>query len=381
MKLPNIQDIPFESGMRIILRAPLNVPLDEHGVVSDTSRLVSFRSTLKYILERGARVALIGHIGRGNDDSLKPVFEALKKDFPDIRWGGDAVSTDAPDHVHALPEEGGVVLFENIRQHESETSPEQNFITTLARLGDTYVCDAFPDAHRAHASLTGLAEILPTYFGDAFHSEYKALSDARMPQDPSLLILGGAKFDTKLSLVEQLGQKYDIVFLGGALINDVFKEKGYEIGTSLVSGTDVSPLLTMENLMLPVDVTVHNQAGTRIAMPDSIESDDSVFDIGPQSMELLRQKIRGAKTILWNGPLGYYEGGYDIFTKKCAEYIAEQSDATTIVGGGDTLAAIHELGLDDAFTHLSTAGGAMLTFLEKGTLPILDVFTAKGQKK
>ena len=264
-------------------------------------------------------------------------------------------------------------MLQNVRSDEREETNDAAYADLLASFGDLYVNDAFADSHRAHASIVGIAERLPSYFGRSFEREVAKLNQALKPKQPSLCIIGGAKFDTKSALIAKLAKQYTQVFVAGALMNDIYKARGYPMGTSVVSDVPVpEDVLRQENILVPSDVTVRNAMGiTRVAHPTDVHIDDMIVDIGPESLASLQVHIKDAKTILWNGPLGYYEGGFDFFTKRCAEYIA-QADADTIVGGGDTIAAIHATDTMDRFTHVSTAGGAMLTYLETGTLPGIE---------
>jgi len=204
--------------------------------------------------------------------------------------------------------------------------------------------------------------------------EVTKLTAVMTPEHPSLVLLGGAKFDTKMPLVEKYLDLYDHVFIGGALINDVLKAKGYEVGQSLLSDTDLSGAAFLENekLLLPVDVIVNGPNGNRTCPIDDVQPDEAMLDVGPATVELLRPYIEGAKTILWNGPFGHYEGGYTSGTENTAQLVAA-ANSNSVLGGGDTVAAVEKLGLNDQFTHVSTGGGAMLQFLETGTLPVIDV--------
>lgn len=374
-KLPHIQDVHDVQGKRVLVRASLNVPVRD-GIVADVFRLKSIVPTVNYLRERGARVILLGHIGREKTETLRPVCVALQKEFP-VQWAGGTLGGVVEEQIGAL-ENGQVLLLENVRAFDEETTNDEDFARDLASLADIYVNDAFADSHRSHASVVGIPQHIPSYFGFAFHTEYQALSRALLPEHPSLFILGGAKFETKQPLVEQFAKLYDHVFIAGALMNDLFKAKGYEVGTSLTSGTSLvhNPVMQIENILLPVDVSVQRGAEVHVTTPDKVRAHEAMMDIGPQTLAMLVPYIKNAKTILWNGPLGAYELGFDKFTKKCAALVAE-SHAVSIVGGGDTVAAIQSLGITKNITHVSTAGGAMLTFLETGTLPAIDAVLYK----
>lgn len=360
-------------GKHVLVRAPLNVPLDG-GVVTNTFRLESAMETISYLRTEGARIILLGHIGREPEASLAPVAEALSKLIPltfvDALLGEDVVAA-----ARALAD-GELLMLENVRSDEREEKNDDQFAKELAQLADLYVNDAFADSHRAHASIVGIPKWIPAYGGLAFMREHEALMKALVPESPSLFILGGAKFETKVPLVEKFLDLYDSIFIGGALANDALRAKGYAVGTSKVSDTDFSTLSFLQSpkLILPIDLVVKSERGVREVAPTDVAADEAILDVGPKTSLMLREHIMTAKSVLWNGTLGYYEGGFDVATKKCAKDIAE-SDAHSILGGGDTIASIEPLGMDDAFSFLSTAGGAMLTFLEEGTLPGIDALS------
>jgi phosphoglycerate kinase len=270
-------------------------------------------------------------------------------------------------------ESGTALLLQNLRSTTAEEENDIDFAKTLASYADYYVNDAFAVSHRAHASIVGIPKYIPSYAGITFMEEYTELTKAFTPEHPSLFILGGAKFETKAPLIEKYAEEYTHAFIGGANANDFLKGKGYEVGTSLLSPVDLSksPLLKKENILLPVDVIAVTGTSKRAVACDGVLPHEKILDIGPKSIALLAPCIAEAKTILWNGPLGYYEGGHDDATKACAKLIAESS-AHSIIGGGDTVAAIESLGLQDSFSFLSTSGGAMLEFLEKKTLPGIE---------
>jgi phosphoglycerate kinase len=248
----------------------------------------------------------------------------------------------------------------------------------LANLADIYVNDAFPVSHREHASIVSLPKKLPGYIGFQFKKEIDNLSKAFNPEHPFLFILGGAKFETKINLVRKFLDLADKVFLGGALVNSVFKRMGYEVGVSLVDDgmLNLDFVLNNPKIILPRDVSVRGPVGDGVKLPTEVRKDKNILDIGDETLGDLVAEVGRAKYILWNGPLGNYEKGFDMMTKKTAEAIAN-SGATTIVGGGDTLAVIESLGIMDKFTFVSSGGGAMLDFLANGTLPGLEALELK----
>ncbi|MEX0931033.1 MAG: phosphoglycerate kinase [Candidatus Paceibacterota bacterium] len=374
-KLPDITTVENLKGRYVLLRASFNVPIVD-GAVRDSFRIERALTTLQYLVSRGARVILIAHIGRKKIDSLRPVYDALQKHM-EIKWCGKTLGENVQKMRDSLTD-SEILLLENVRQHEEEKENNDAFAQSLASLADIYINDAFSDSHRKHASIVGIPKHIPSYFGCSFIREYTELSRARVPESPSLFILGGAKFETKLPLVEQYLTVYDNVFVGGALAHDIWRAKGFEIGKSLVSGVDLTEqsIITAPNLLLPIDVTVQLNGNTRIKTPETVTKEETIVDAGPQTVAMLEQYITKAETILWNGTLGKYEDGFDTATKQLARITAE-APGNVLMGGGDTVASIGDLNLEDQFEFVSTAGGAMLYFLEHGSLPAIDAVVTR----
>lgn len=369
-KLPSIKDCKNLKGKRVILRTSLNVPISEDGVITNQFRIMRALPTINYLRNKGAKIVLIAHIGRDPKETLKPVYNEFEKLLA-AKWAPSLLGDETEAAVAKL-EDGEVLVLENVRSDPREKDNDPTFAAALANYGDIYVNDAFAASHRAHASLTGLPARLPSYFGFNFVHEYEELSKAADPVSPSLLILGGAKFDTKMPLVEKYADKYTKVFIGGALANDIYKARGLETGQSLVSDIDLTnhSIITKDNILVPVDVTVKGEKGVRTTTPDDVKSDETILDAGPRTIEMLASELESMKSVLWNGPLGDYEHGFNTETESLARAIAD-ADAYAVVGGGDTIASIESLCLQENFGFLSTAGGAMLTFLENGTLPAI----------
>lgn len=368
--LRSVEELTDIFGMRVLVRTSLDVPMD-HGVPSDHFRVRRAVATIAYLLEKGARVIVLTHVGRDPKNSTLPLIPVLQKHFP-IRHVNGVIGDFVYGEI-AHMKEGTAVLLENVRSYKEEEENDVGFAKTLASYADFYVNDAFAVSHRDHASIVGIPRFIPSFAGITFMEEYTELSKAFTPETPSLFILGGAKFETKEPLIEEYSNHYTNIFVGGALANDFLKGKGLEVGESLLSPVDLkgNPLLEKENILIPTDVMVGGKEGIHEVMADKVKSDEKILDVGPLSVEALAPYIANAKTILWNGPLGNYETGFDIATKACARHIAE-SKAFSIVGGGDTITAIESLGLEDSFGFLSTAGGAMLEFLEKHTMPGIE---------
>ncbi len=370
--MKTIRDNEHLEGVRVLVRVDFNVPI-KAGQVVDDIRIRSAMPTIEYLASRGAKVILMSHLEvlEGEQATLAPVAAALAKlgcqalFIPDLRAAVDTIE-------HKL-DNGHCLLLENLRKYPGEKDNDAKFAKELASLADIYVNDAFSVSHREHASVVGVPSFLPSYAGLQLEREVVNISKAFEPEHPFLFILGGAKFSTKLPLLSKFLQSADEIFVGGALANDLFKAKGYDMGASRVSDDkfDLTPFLASPKLLLPLDVVTHKGENKD---PAKLAKDDKALDAGPKTIDLLRDKIGTAKFILWNGPLGLYEDGYREPTLELARMIGEATSrgAITIVGGGDTLAAIAALGIEDKFTFVSTAGGAMLDFLTHGTLPGIE---------
>jgi len=358
-------------GKYVIVRSSCNVPIVD-GKVGNSYRLKRALPTLVYLKEQGARVIVVAHIGRNESDTLLPVYEALRELIP-LAWGGKLSSEDAVQARAAL-QDGDIVMFENLRQDARETANDPALAAELAALADVYVNDAFDNVHREHASMVLLPKLLPAFAGLTLLEELTHLQSVMIPQPPALFIIGGAKFETKLPLIEKYLGHYDAVFVGGALANDILLADGYEVGKSLVSDMSLQGVAFLHNakLIRPADLVVTGPRGVRVAAVTDVQSDEKIIDMGPATVAALAPVIAAAKTILWNGPLGMYENGIPGSTQAVAKLVAA-SPANSVLGGGDTVAAVEELGLNDEFGFVSIGGGAMLTLLEDGTTPALDV--------
>lgn len=363
-------------GMRFLVRTGFDVPVVDEKVVNDF-RIQRALPTIIHLVEKGARVIILTHMGRDPENSTRPLVEVLKK-YVSVTYVDQVVGEKAEGAVTHM-KEGTVLLLENLRSCAGEEENDPEFARMLASYGNFYVNEAFSVAHRNHASIVSLPKLLPNFAGLDLLNEITELRKALTPVHPSLFILGGAKFETKAPLVAEYTNRYTTTFIGGALANDFLKGKGYEMGTSLTSSVDLrgNPVVEKQNIILPIDVVVSDDKETRTVPSSGVGKEEKVLDVGLESIETLRPHIESAKTILWNGPLGNCEAGFDAATKKCAEYIAA-GNAFAIVGGGDTVSAIEALGLLDSFGFISTGGGAMLEFLEHGTLPGIDALTPRN---
>lgn len=374
--LPKLTDHTDLRGRYVLVRASLNAPV-QFGTVRNEFRLVRALPTLQRLRSLGARTIVVAHIGRKTDASLAPVATALNAHVP-VTFV-PAIEGVALQRARERMADGDIIMLENIRQHAGEKTADAHLAATLAQLAELYVNDAFAASHRSHASLVGVPQHLPSCFGINFMHEYEELRKALDPRKPSLCILGGAKFETKMPLVEKFLGHYEHIFIGGALANDFLKGRGHQVGTSLVSEVDLSDssLLKDARILTPSDVIVDGPNGRRTCLPTAVQPDEAILDAGPDTIARLSPLIREAETILWNGPLGNYEAGYGEQTKALANIIAE-APGYAIVGGGDTIAAIEALQVQESIGFMSTAGGAMLTFLETGTLPAIEAVLAKS---
>ncbi|XKT74684.1 MAG: phosphoglycerate kinase [Patescibacteria group bacterium UBA2163] len=362
---------------RVVLRASLNVPVSA-GEVGDTFRIHETLKTIEMLAERGARTVMLAHIGRDPETSLRSVWEELKKHTKrTIHFIPQVVGEEVDEAIQTLAA-GEVLLLENVRSIPGEKENDPAVAKQLATYGEVFINDAFADSHRAHASIVGIPQYVPSFIGPQFIREYEHIMPARTPLSPSLAIVGGAKFETKVPLVRYLLDAYDHVYIAGALANDFFAAQGYAVGDSLVSGAQYAQeFLGHKKILLPSDVVVTNGKESRVCALTDVHTDERIIDVGPTSSADLAPYIDSAAFIVWNGPLGNVEAGFGDATKAVAQYIAKAS-GTSVVGGGDTAAAIRDLELFDQFSFVSTAGGAMLELVARGTLVGLEAVNQSG---
>jgi len=392
MAKKTVADIDVQ-GKRVLIRVDFNVPV-ENGRITDNRRIVQALPTIKNILDRGGKLILMSHLGRpkGGPEakfSLKPAAEELSKLLgKPVQFAEGCIGPAVEKQVAAL-ESGQTLLLENLRFHKEEEKNDPNFARQLASHADVYINDAFGTAHREHASTFGAAQALagkPRCVGFLIQKELKFLGDAvSNPVRPFVAILGGAKVDDKISVIEQLLPKCDVLLIGGAMAYTFFLAQGKEVGKSLVERDKVELAKSLlakagGKIKLPVDTVISDQmtddARTEI-VEGNIPADKEGFDIGPKTRELYKAEIAKAKTVIWNGPMGVFEKKpFAAGTKAIAEAVAEvtvKNHAITIIGGGDSAAAIEQMGLSEKVSHVSTGGGASLEFLENGHFSTLDI--------
>lgn len=386
-RLPSIKDKNLElSGKVVLVRTGMDVPLDESGLVTDDSRIQEAVPTINYLVEKGAKVVLLTHIGRPGGkviESQRVEAAAVKLSIilkQDVKPLKDCIGEDVENAIKGM-KNGEIVFLENLRFHQEEEANDVVFAQQLARLGNIYVNDAFSNSHRSHASIVGIPKYLPSYAGLLLDKEIKALNAAvEKPKRPLVVVLGGAKVSDKIGVIRNLGVKADKLIIGGAMMFTFYRSKGFDVGTSRFEADKVSladDLLNefADKIVLPVDVIIAdkfaNDARTQVAAAGEVPAGWMGLDIGPESVRRFVKELSEAGTIIWNGPLGVFEfPNFAEGTLAVANAVSGMTGkATTLIGGGDTLAAVEKAGLKGKFSHSSTGGGAMLEFLEGKTLP------------
>ncbi|MBQ1431207.1 MAG: phosphoglycerate kinase [Firmicutes bacterium] len=395
MMKKTVEDVKWE-GKTALVRVDFNVPL-KNGVITDDRRITAALPTIKYLMEQGAKVILMSHLGRPDGEpkpefTLKPVADRLNELLQGnvVFCPSDVVVDDKVKEAAAALKAGQVLLLENVRYRKEETKNGADFAKELASLGDVFVNDAFGTAHRAHASTAGVADYIPCVSGYLIEKEVKFLGDTlEDPDRPFVAIMGGAKVGDKIPVIRNLLKKVDYLLIGGGMTYTFYKAQGLETGKSIIDEENVelagklleeAELLGVK-LMLPLDSVCakefSNDSETGIFKAENMPSDMMGLDIGPETVQAYSQVIAEAATIVWNGPLGVFEmDNFAEGTRKIAEALAE-SKAVTVIGGGDSAAAVEKFGLADKMTHISTGGGASLEFLEGKVLPGVAVIEDK----
>ena len=394
MSKKTVKDIDLK-GKKVFVRCDFNVPMDENKNITDNRRIVAALPTIKYLIEQNCKVILSSHLGRPKGEfkpeySLAPVAAELSKQLgQEVLMATDVIGESAKTLAANL-QEGQVMLLENVRFHKEETDNEPEFAKELASMAEIFVNDAFGTAHRAHASTEGVSHYLPSVSGFLIEKELKFLGEAlNNPERPFVAILGGAKVSDKIGVIDSLLEKVDTLMIGGGMAYTFFKAQGYEVGNSLCEPDKCELALSLMEkakakgvkLLLPIDTKIGKEfkpdTESKTVAWTEIPTEWEGFDIGEKTIEMFKEELKTAKTVIWNGPLGLFEfEQFAIGTNSIANALAEL-EATTIIGGGDSAAAVEKAGLADKMTHISTGGGASLEFLEGKKLPGIECLQDK----
>ena len=395
MSKKTIQDIDLKNK-KVLVRCDFNVPMDENKNITDNRRILAALPTIKYLLEQNCKVVLCSHLGRPKGEvkpeySLEPVAKELEKQLKqEVIFAKDVIGEDAKSKVNKL-QNGQVMLLENLRFHREETDNDPEFAKKLSEFGEVFVNDAFGTAHRAHASTEGVTHYLPAVSGFLIEKELKFLGDALTnPKRPFVAILGGAKVSDKISVIDSLIEKVDTLIIGGGMAYTFFKAQGHEVGDSICEEDKCDLALELMakakdkgvKMLLPIDTKVGKEfkpdTESKTVAWTEIPKDWQGFDIGEKTIAMFEKELDGAKTVVWNGPMGLFEfDQFAIGTDAIAHKLANLKDATTIIGGGDSAAAVEKAGLSNKMTHVSTGGGASLEFLEGKKLPGIEALEDK----
>lgn len=390
MNKKTVRDIDLKEK-RVLVRCDFNVPMDENKNITDNRRIVAAIPTINYLLEQNCKVVLCSHLGRPKGEfkpefSLAPVAKELSRVLgKEVIMAKDVIGEDAKTKASNL-KNGEIMLLENVRFHREETDNDPEFSKELASFGEVFVNDAFGTAHRAHASTEGVAHYLPAVSGFLIEKELKFLGDAlQNPKRPLVSILGGSKVSDKIGVIDSLLEKVDVLLIGGGMAYTFYKALGYKIGNSICEDDkiDLAKELMKKaeeknvKMLLPIDNKLGREFSpnteTTFADRESIPDEWEGLDIGPKTIEIYSEELRKAKTVIWNGTVGVAE--FELFaegTNALAKVLAELDDCVTIIGGGDTAAAINNAGVAEKMTHVSTGGGASLEFIEGKKLPGIE---------
>ena len=394
MNKKTVRDIDLKNK-KVLVRCDFNVPMDENQNITDNRRIVAALPTIKYLIENNCKVILASHLGRPKGEfkkefSLAPVAKELSKLLgTEVLMADDVVGESAKTLSNSL-KEGQVMLLENVRFHREETDNDPEFAKELASMAEVFVNDAFGTAHRAHSSTEGVTKYLPAVSGFLIEKELQFLGNAlENPERPFVAILGGAKVSDKIGVIDSLLDKVNTLMIGGGMAYTFFKAQGYEVGNSLCEPDKCDLALELMEkaknkgvkFILPVDTKVgkefkpdtESKTVSWTEIPEGWEG----FDIGEKTIQMFKEELKNARTVIWNGPLGLFEfEQFAIGTNSIAEALSE-IEAVTIIGGGDSAAAVEKAGLADKMTHISTGGGASLEFLEGKKLPGIEALLDK----
>ena len=395
MNKKTVKDIDLKNK-KVLVRCDFNVPMDDNRNITDNRRIVAALPTIKYLLEQKCKVVLCSHLGRPKGEfkpefSLAPVAKELSKLLQkEVIMAKDVIGEDAKSKATNL-KNGEVMLLENLRFHREETDNDPEFAKALSQYGEVFVNDAFGTAHRAHASTEGVTHFLPAVSGFLIEKELEFLGNAlENPKRPFIAILGGAKVSDKIPVIDSLLEKVDTIMIGGGMAYTFFKAQGYSVGDSLCEEDKCELALELMakakekgvKMVLPIDTKIGKEfkpdtESKTVAWTD-IPDGWQGFDIGEKTIAMFEKELEGAKTVVWNGPLGLFEfEQFAIGTDAIAHKLGTLTDTITIIGGGDSAAAVEKAGLADKMTHVSTGGGASLEFLEGKKLPGIEALLEK----
>ena len=394
MNKKTVKDIDLK-GKKVFVRCDFNVPMDEKQNITDNARIVAALPTIKYLLDQNCKIILASHLGRPKGEfkpefSLVPVAKELSKLLnKEVIMAKDVIGEDAMAKATNL-KEGEILLLENVRFHREETDNDPEFSKKLASMAEVFVNDAFGTAHRAHSSTTGIASYLPAVSGFLIEKELQFLGNAvSNPERPFVAILGGAKVSDKIGVIDNLIEKVDTLIIGGGMAYTFFKAQGYEVGNSIceLDKLDLANGLMEKakekgvKFLLPVDTKIGKEfkpdTESKTVKCTEIPEGWEGFDIGEESIKMFIEEVKKAKTVIWNGPLGLFEFEQFATGTNAIAKVLSEIDATTIIGGGDSAAAVKKAGLQDKITHVSTGGGASLEFLEGKKLPGIEALMDK----
>lgn len=376
MLFSSIHQTHIPHGIRILLRACLNVPIQD-GEATGIFRLQQTARTINFLKQKGARITVIGHLGR-KQESLTPVHRALNR-MASLSFVPHIVG-EVPYAARKNLQPGEAVLLENTRSDPRETENDDLFVEEIMAQADIFVFDDFSAAHREHASTVGLINALPSYAGILFYEEVTAvLRLTERLEKPAIAVISGAKCDTKIPLIKNLMNTYKVVFVGGVIANSILKQRGFNIGASKVDDTPITKsILESRNVITPYDVIVAKKdfSEARTIPVQEIESDEMIVDVGDKTLKAIRHHLEGAKTMLLNGPLGWCEKGFCGQTATLSELVAN-TQTYSFVGGGETIALLEQRDMLNNWKFISTGGGSLLTYLAEGTLPVIEAFKRK----
>ena len=387
-------------GKKVLLRVDLNVPM-KNGAITETSRIEKILPTIKLLIEKEAKIIILSHIGRPkgqivNGMSLEPISKKLSQYLNiEILFNKNKINENTIFEINKISN-GSIMMLENIRFHEGEETNNDEFSKKISTLGDIYINDAFSSSHRAHASIEGITKYIPSYFGLQITEEINALKRITSEiKKPITLIIGGSKISTKIKIIKNLIKKFDNIIIVGGMANTMLSHTGYKIGKSIYEhgcGNLIREILENSKsyncqVNCPMDVVVSKTMDGigKIKDINNIEEDEIILDIGPKTIDSIKETINNSNTVLWNGPAGYFENpNFENGTKKILEIITEKTVKNkifSVAGGGETVAAINKFKKSDSFTFVSTAGGAFLEYLEGKTLPGIKALNSNVRTK